>query len=62
MLFVSEEEKLYLGTANPFQGCEVWVKKKPIEQPGNTARILYNFFPKNPTDQGRHSTNCLPNP
>ena len=29
MLFVSEEEKLYLGTANPFQGCEVWVKGRP---------------------------------
>lgn len=25
-LFVSAEGKLYVGTANPFQGCEVWVK------------------------------------
>lgn len=26
ILFVSSEGKLYLGTANPFQGCEVWIK------------------------------------
>ncbi|TYP56851.1 hypothetical protein [Thermosediminibacter litoriperuensis] len=25
-LLPSEDGKLYLGTANPFQGCEVWVK------------------------------------
>ena len=25
-LFVSSEGKLYVGTANPFQGCEVWIK------------------------------------
>ncbi len=24
ILFVDNEEELYLGTANPFQGCEVW--------------------------------------
>lgn len=30
MLFLSEDKKLYLGTANPFQGCEVWVKKRPF--------------------------------
>jgi len=24
ILFVDSEDKLYLGTANPFQGCEVW--------------------------------------
>ena len=30
MLFLSEDDKLYLGTANPFQGCEVWVKKRPF--------------------------------
>jgi hypothetical protein len=29
ILFVSSEQKLYLGTANPFQGCEVWVKHNP---------------------------------
>ncbi|MFE8701475.1 hypothetical protein ACFYKX_12800 [Cytobacillus sp. FJAT-54145] len=27
-LFASSDGKLYLGTANPFQGCEVWVKDK----------------------------------
>ncbi|WP_404324025.1 hypothetical protein LG298_10300 [Cytobacillus firmus] len=27
-LFVSENGNLYLGTANPFEGCEVWVKEK----------------------------------
>jgi len=26
-LFVSQKGNLYLGTANPFEGCEVWVKK-----------------------------------
>lgn len=26
MLFLSEDKTLYIGTANPFQGCEVWVK------------------------------------
>ncbi|MGI6091607.1 MAG: hypothetical protein ACOYD5_01235 [Negativicutes bacterium] len=26
-LFVSSEGTLYLGTANPFQGCEVWEKR-----------------------------------
>lgn len=26
-LFVSSEGKLYIGTANPFQGCEVWINK-----------------------------------
>jgi len=30
MLFLSGDKKLYLGTANPFQGCEVWVKKRPF--------------------------------
>jgi hypothetical protein len=30
MLFQSEDNKLYLGTANPFQGCEVWVKQRPF--------------------------------
>ncbi|QDR82602.1 hypothetical protein [Sporomusa termitida] len=25
-LFAASDQKLYLGTANPFQGCEVWVK------------------------------------
>ncbi|MDP4164934.1 MAG: hypothetical protein Q8898_17710 [Bacillota bacterium] len=25
-LFVTTEDRLYLGTANPFDGCEVWVK------------------------------------
>lgn len=25
-LFAGADQKLYLGTANPFQGCEVWVK------------------------------------
>ncbi len=28
ILFVTDEGKLYLGTANPFQGCEVWEKQK----------------------------------
>jgi hypothetical protein len=23
-LYVTDENRLYLGTANPFQGCEVW--------------------------------------
>lgn len=27
-LFASQNGKLYLGTANPFQGCEVWVKEQ----------------------------------
>lgn len=26
MLFLSSDGNLYLGTANPFQGCEVWLK------------------------------------
>lgn len=26
-LFVSSDQRLFLGTANPFQGCEVWVKR-----------------------------------
>ena len=26
-LFLSSNGKLYLGTANPFQDCEVWVKE-----------------------------------
>ena len=26
-LFLSQNRNLYLGTANPFQGCEVWVKR-----------------------------------
>lgn len=26
-LFVSSEETLFIGTANPFQGCEVWIKR-----------------------------------
>ncbi len=26
-LFLSENRNLYLGTANPFEGCEVWVKQ-----------------------------------
>lgn len=26
ILFASSEGKLYVGTANPFEGCEVWVK------------------------------------
>jgi hypothetical protein len=30
MLFLSEDEKLYLGTANPFQGCELWVQGRPF--------------------------------
>ncbi|HEX2954836.1 MAG TPA: hypothetical protein VHR47_12755 [Bacillota bacterium] len=28
MLFVSTEPKLYVGTANPFQGCEVWRNRR----------------------------------
>jgi len=31
ILFLSEDKKLYLGTANPFQGCEVWVKRRPCK-------------------------------
>lgn len=27
-LYVSQENRLYLGTANPFEGCEVWVKAR----------------------------------
>lgn len=28
ILFVDSEDKLYLGTANPFEGCEVWLAKE----------------------------------
>jgi len=31
-LFLSENGNLYLGTANPFQGCEVWVKKAVVHK------------------------------
>ncbi|MFO7154676.1 MAG: hypothetical protein DIU64_006880 [Caldicoprobacter oshimai] len=31
-LLPSEDGKLYLGTANPFQGCEVWVKDTMIAE------------------------------
>ncbi|MFA4885913.1 MAG: hypothetical protein WC601_09095, partial [Desulfotomaculaceae bacterium] len=27
MLFPSSDGRLYIGTANPFEGCEVWVKE-----------------------------------
>lgn len=27
ILFVDSDEKLYIGTANPFEGCEVWVDR-----------------------------------
>jgi hypothetical protein len=27
-LYVSQENRLYLGTANPFEGCEVWIKSR----------------------------------
>lgn len=31
-LFSSENDHLYLGTANPFEGCEVWVKDDSTAQ------------------------------
>lgn len=31
ILFVSSENKLYIGTANPYEGCEVWESDNPLE-------------------------------
>lgn len=29
ILYKSDDNKLYIGTANPYEGCEVWVEKQP---------------------------------
>lgn len=45
MLFVDSMNKLYLGTANPFEGCEVWlVKDVPGGCNNNIKSNSYNMM------------------
>lgn len=37
-LFVSRDKKMYIGTANPVQGCEVWVACSPEVKAMNTNK------------------------
>jgi len=39
-LFLSENGNLYLGTANPFQGCEVWVRCSPFSSFYKTIAVV----------------------